>query len=94
MGEQERDFKGVWITKTIWLDERLSALDKVIFAEIDRLSSTGKGCYASNKYIASFCQCSESKVSKAISKLIEFGYLYVQKFDGRQRFLQVEDLPF
>ena len=80
MGEQERDFKGVWIPKTIWLD--------------DRLSSTGKGCYASNKYIASFCQCSESKVSKAISKLIEFGYLYVQKFDGRQRFLQVEDLPF
>ena len=89
MGEQERDFKGVWIPKTIWLDDRLSALDKVIFTEIDSLSSTDKGCYASNKYIASFCQCSEAKVSKAISKLIEFGYLYVQKFDGRQRFLQV-----
>lgn len=89
MGKQERDFKGVWIPKTIWLDDRLSALDKVIFTEIDSLSSTDKGCYASNKYIASFCQCSEAKVSKAISKLIEFGYLYVQKFDGRQRFLQV-----
>lgn len=89
MGEQERDFKGVWIPKTIWLDDRLSALDKVIFTEIDSLSSTNKGCYASNKYIASFCQCSETKVSKAISKLIDLGYLYVQKFDGRQRILQV-----
>lgn len=89
MGEVERDFKGVWIPKAIWLDDRLSALDKVIFAEIDSLSSSDKGCYASNKYIASFCQCSETKVSKAISKLIELGYLYVLKFDGRQRILQV-----
>ena len=89
MGEVERDFKGVWIPKAIWLDDRLSALDKVIFAEIDSLSSSDKGCYASNKYIAIFCQCSETKVSKAISKLIELGYLYVLKFDGRQRILQV-----
>lgn len=89
MGEVERDFKGVWIPKAIWLDDRLSALDKVIFAEIDSLSSSDKGCYASNKYIASFCQCSETKVSKAISKLIELGYLYVLKFDGRLRILQV-----
>ena len=33
----ERDFKGVWIPKEVWLDERLSMLDKGIFAEIDSL---------------------------------------------------------
>ena len=84
----ERDFKGVWIPKEIWLDERLNALDKVILTEIDSLDQTERGCYASNKHIADFCQCSETKVSTAISKLIKLGYLYVKSFDGRQRELK------
>lgn len=88
MGENERDFKGVWIPKEVWLDTRLNALDKIILAEIDSLGSGERGCWASNKYIAEFCQCSESKVSKAISKLIEYGYLVLKSFDGRQRELR------
>ena len=88
MAEFERDFKGVWIPKEIWLDTRLTALDKVIFTEIDSLDQTDRGCYASNKHIADFCQCSETKVSKSISLLIKLGYLYVQSFDGRQRELK------
>lgn len=88
MAEFERDFKGVWIDKTVWLDKRLNALDKVILAEIDSLDNGERGCYASNKHIADFCQCSETKVSTAISKLIDLGYLYVKHFDGRQRELK------
>ena len=88
MAENERGFKGVWISQTVWLDERLNALDKVILAEIDSLDNGEKGCYASNKYIADFCQCSETKVSTAISKLIKLGYISVKKFDGRQRELK------
>lgn len=88
MPENERDFKGVWIPRTVWLDTRLNALDKIILTEIDSLDMSEKGCYASNKYIAEFCQCSETKVSTAISKLIKYGYLYVQSFDGRQRILK------
>lgn len=88
MAENERDFKGVWITKEVWLDERLNALDKVILTEIDSLDRRERGCYASNKSIAEFCQCSETKVSTAISKLIKLEYIYVQKFDGRQRELK------
>lgn len=84
----ERDFKGIWIPKEVWLDERLNALDKVILAEIDSLDSSDKGCWASNKHIAEFCQCTERTVSAAISKLIKCGYIYVQKFDGRQRELK------
>lgn len=84
----ERDFKGVWIPKEVWLDARLSALDKVILTEIDSLDQGERGCYASNQYIAEFCQCSTTKVSTSVSKLIEYGYLYVQKFDGRQRELK------
>lgn len=83
-----RDFKGVWIPKEVWLDTRLNALDKVILMEIDSLDQGEKGCYASNEHLATFCQCSKTKVSTAISKLIECGYLYIQNFDGRKRELK------
>ena len=83
-----RDFKGVWIAKEIWLDKRLNALDKVILTEIDSLDKGDDGCYASNQYLAEFCQCSSSKVSTSISKLIKLNYLYVKKFDGRIRILK------
>ena len=88
MQEMNSDFKGVWIPKAVWLDSRLSALDKIILTEIDSLDHGESGCFASNKYISEFCQCSETKVSTAISKLIKLGYLYVQSFDGRQRILK------
>lgn len=83
-----RDFKGVWIPKEIWLDKRLNALDKIILTEIDSLDQGEDGCFASNDYIAEFCQCSSTKVSTSITKLIEYGYIYVLKFDGRKRFLK------
>lgn len=86
--ENKRDFKGIWIDKDIWLDDRLNALDKFILAEIDSLDATEDGCYASNEYLADFCQCSPSKVSSSISKLIEYNYVYVKKFDGRIRYLK------
>ena len=86
--EQERDFKGVWIPKAVWLDRRLSALDKMILTEIDSLASEERGCFASNAYIADFCQCSEAKVTRSISLLIKLGYLYVASFNGRQRELK------
>ena len=88
MADNERDFKGVWIPKEVWLDTRLNALEKIILTEIDSLDSSERGCWASNKHLAEFCQCSESKVSTAISKLIKLGYLYVQSFDGRLRELK------
>lgn len=83
-----RDFKGVWIPKEVWLDTRLNALDKVILMEIDSLDQGEKGCYASNEHLANFCQCSKTKVSTAISKLIECEYVYIQNFDGRKRELK------
>jgi len=86
--ELERDFKGIWIPKNIYLDDRLNALDKIILVEIDSLDATDEGCYASNQYLADFCKCSETKVSSSISKLVELGYLEIIKFDGRKRYLK------
>nr|DAH78585.1 MAG TPA: hypothetical protein [Caudoviricetes sp.] len=84
----ERDFKGIWIPAEVWLDERLNPLEKVILMEIDSLDCGENGCYASNEYIAGFCQCSESKVAHAVTRLVEFGYVSRKSFDGRQRILQ------
>lgn len=86
--EMPRDFKGIWIPKELWLDERLTATDKIICAEVDSLSTSDKGCYASNEYLANFCQCSVAKVSASISKLIELDYLELKSFDGRNRVLE------
>lgn len=85
---ENRDFKGVWIPKEVWLDRRLNALEKVILAEIDSLDMGEDGCFASNKYLAEFCGCSESKVSSAVSKLIKFDYIFLESFDGRTRILK------
>ena len=84
----ERDFKGVWIPKEIWLDDRLTALEKVILIEIDSLDIEERHCYASNKYLAEFCQCTEIKISNAVKKCIELGYLELVSFDGRTRILK------
>lgn len=85
---ESRDFKGVWIPKKVWLDTRLNALEKIILTEIDSLDNGEKGCYASNEHLSDFCQCSKTKVSTAIRKLIDCGYIYVQNFDGRKRELK------
>lgn len=84
----DREFKGVWIPKEVWLDERLNPLEKVILFEVDSLDKGEQGCFASNEYIAKFCSCSAWKVSTAISKLIDLGYIRLESFDGRQRVLK------
>ena len=86
--EQKRDFKGIWIPKGIWLDKDLNALDKIIFVEIDSLDATEEGCYASNKYLAEFCQCTETKISTSIKKLSKLGYIKIVSFDGRKRYIK------
>lgn len=87
MPEDKREFKGVWFPAEVWLDERLTALEKIILIEIDSLDGED-GCYASNEYLAKFCQCSQSKVSSAIAKLKKLGYIRVKSFDGRKRTLE------
>ena len=83
-----RDFKGVWIPKEIWLSEELKMLEKVILVEIDSLDNENH-CIAGNEYLAEFCSCSLSAVTKAIKHLKELGYIEELEFDGRHRKLRV-----
>ena len=84
---EERDFKGIWIPAEIWLDDRLSAQEMVILAEVDSLDN-GDGCWASNEYLAKFSKCSAATVSRAIKNLIECGYIERVSFDGRTRVMK------
>lgn len=84
---ENRDFKGVWIPKEIWLSEELSAVDKIILAEINSLDNENH-CIAGNEYFAKFCQCSISTITRSISKLINLGYVTALPFNGRFRQLK------
>jgi len=85
---EQRDFKGVWIPRDIWLDDRLSAVEKVLLIEIDSLSCGELGCIKTNETLAEFCQCSVRTITKGISNLKDLGLVYVESFDGRQRVLR------
>ena len=80
--DNNRDFKGVWIPKIIWIDTRLSGNDKVLLAEIDSLDNSIDHCFASNKYFADFLQVSTRTISRSISKLQELGYINVLGIDN------------
>ena len=85
----DRNFKGIWMPRELWLDDRLTAIEKFIFAEIDSLDDGENGCFASNEYLAEFCRCSERKVTAAIKKLVETGYIKIESFNGRKRVIRV-----
>ena len=70
----DRDFKGVWIPKEIWLNKDLTLQEKVFLVEIDSLDNN-EGCYASNQYFADFFGLSTTRVSLIIKYLIEKGYI-------------------
>jgi hypothetical protein len=87
--KENRDFKGVWIPKEIWLNTNLSILEKVLLVEIDSLDNSDRGCFASNEYLAKFVQLSEGRVANIISDLKKRKFLIQVFFDGRNRGLRI-----
>jgi uncharacterized phage protein (TIGR02220 family) len=87
VSDEKREFRGIWFPASVWLDSDLSAIEKFVLMEIDSLDGED-GCYASNDYLAGFCQCSTRTVSQSISKLKALGYIEVKSFDGRKRVLR------
>jgi hypothetical protein len=87
--KENRDFKGVWIPKEIWLNTDLSIIEKVLLVEIDSLDNSERGCFASNQYLASFVQLSEGRVANIISDLKKRKFIIQVFFDGRNRGLRI-----
>lgn len=89
MENKERDFKGVWIKKEIWLNTNLTLIEKVLIVEIDSLDNSERGCFASNEYLAKFVNLSEGRVANIISDLKKRDFLIQLFFDGRNRGLRI-----
>lgn len=95
---EERQFKGIWIPKEIWLTNELSLQEKVILVEIESLEDEEKGCFASNNYFAKFFNLTPSRVSQIINLLVQKQYLNVEYIkDGKQikeRIIKIKRPPY
>lgn len=69
-----RDFDGILIPKSVWLDENLTPLDKVIFAE---LTQHGAICDLNTIKLAEFCKCDEEEVTQSLMTLFKHNYIKV-----------------
>ena len=75
MEEQQRAFRGVWIPAEIWLDDKLTVMEKVLYAEIDSFCSKGRECFANNAHFAKMLQVSERQIQRLLVSLEEKGVI-------------------
>ena len=80
----DREFKGVWIDRDIWLNPDLSLIEKALLAEIDSFTGDGKSFYKSNETIQEEYKISRPTISRALKKLEGLGFIKIE-FDGRMR---------
>lgn len=76
MEKPGRDFKGIWISKEIWLSSTLSLMEKVLFVEIHSLDNE-RGCYASNRYFAEFFGVSDRQIRTHLASLKAKGFITI-----------------
>lgn len=74
----ERGFKGVWIPKNIWLSKELNMTEKCLLIEVESLSSTEEGCYASNQFLGNFLGLTKNTISNIVSGLVKKGFITVE----------------
>lgn len=84
-----RGFKGIWIPREIWLNERLSIQAKALWAEIDSLHDDEQGgCFAPDEYLMTFLGLKLSRLHEVLKELKVTGYLEVINFNGRTRVMR------
>lgn len=86
---KQRDFKGVWIPASIWLDQELNVYEKVLICEIDSLDNdSDRGCFASNEYLGGHIGKSSKTIGRMLTDLKKRGYIIQCYWDGRNRGLR------
>lgn len=80
----EREFKGVWIPAKVWLDKRLTLVEKALLAEIDSFTGNGKSFMKSNDTIQDEYGISRNTIGRSLHKLQKLGFVDVT-FNGRVR---------
>ena len=84
----QRDFKGIWIPREVWLSDELSLMEKVLFVEIHSLDNE-RGCFASNRYFAEFFGVSPRQIATYIGTLKEKGFVTVTIENQNERTVRV-----
>ena len=72
-----RDFKGVWIPKEIWLNKDLTIMEKLFLVEIDSLDND-KGCFASNAHFSEFFGITKGRCTQIIKSLEKKGLVTIK----------------
>ena len=94
----DRNFKGIWIPKEIWLAEDLTLQEKVLLVEIDSLDDEETGCYASNSYFSKFFKLTTQRVSQIINALASKEYISITfEYQGKEidkRILKINRPPY
>ncbi len=87
--KMNRDFKGIWVPREIWLAQGLAPTEKILWAEINSLHDRERGgCYASNDYLCDFMGVKERRLQEMIANLKSYGLIEQVSFNGRERILK------
>lgn len=79
--EPKRQFTGVWLPKKLLLDERLTAADKILYAEIASFGE--KGCWKKSEELQQLCGVGRDGLQSACKRLRETGYIVERRVYGR-----------
>ena len=79
--EPKRQFTGVWLPRELLLDERLTAAEKILYAEI--ASFGDKGCWKKSEELMSLAGMRTSTFQASCRRLVEFGYITQSREYGR-----------
>jgi hypothetical protein len=83
MEANKKGFKGVWLCAAIYQASELSAVEKLLLAEIDALTTNTDACYATNAHFAERLGVTVTRVDHLLGKLTRLGYIVRVSFDGR-----------
>jgi len=80
----EKNFKGIWISKDIWLIKELSITEKVFLVEINSLDNNA-GCFASNSYFSDFFNLTNGRCSQIIKALEAKKFIKIRyEYEGKE----------
>ncbi len=71
-----KEFIGVWIPANVWLDENLTAIDRVVCGEIFR---HGDNYNLTTAELAEFCKCDEWEIATSVRNLAKYKYIEISK---------------
>lgn len=81
--DPKRAFKGIWIPSEIWLDHRLSVVERTLWSEIHCFGE--HGCWKTNETLGNEFGISMASIKRALAELVEKGLIVPAGYRHRCR---------